>query len=233
MISGSVNKPPGGFLKSKNMQKPIITYYFDALCGWCYGLTDVMHQIEKKYNDQFDFKVMSGGLFVGDRVGLVNDIAPYIKQGAYKSVEQRTGVNFGAGFLKHGLEENQIMMNSIPPAIALVIVKAHAPTKAFAFAERLLAAVYTDGADLMQAENYQPYLDALDIHIDDFAQKMQEEQYRALALAEYRTTAEAGVKGYPSLVLTVGTQQVLLANGYVDFELLDGRISQVLEQLAA
>ena len=75
-----------------------LIYYFDALCGWCYGFSPVVSKLQETYKNKIDFEVISGGLFLGNRVGTVNDVAPYIKAGAYKSVESRTGVKFGKSF---------------------------------------------------------------------------------------------------------------------------------------
>jgi len=118
-----------------------ITYYFDALCGWCFGFTDVMEQIFQKYGNDIEFEVVSGGLFMGERVGKINDVAPYIKAGAFRSVEQTTGVKFGKDFLENALENNSMEMNSIYPAIALAIVKEVAPKKKMEYASTLLKAL--------------------------------------------------------------------------------------------
>jgi putative protein-disulfide isomerase len=42
------------------MNQPIIYYCYDAYCGWCYGFSKVMIQIEKEYKDKLQFEVLSG-----------------------------------------------------------------------------------------------------------------------------------------------------------------------------
>ncbi|MFB1021906.1 MAG: hypothetical protein QMC40_04005 [Vicingaceae bacterium] len=61
------------------MEKYKLTYCFDALCGWCYGFTNVMEAIYSKYRGKIDFNTVSGGLSLGERAGFINDVAPYIK----------------------------------------------------------------------------------------------------------------------------------------------------------
>jgi len=88
-----------------------LVYYYDALCGWCYGFSPVMSKIENKYSDKLDIKVISGGLFLGSRAGRVNVVAPHIKAGAYKSVELRTGVKFGKPFLDDVFGNGDMILN--------------------------------------------------------------------------------------------------------------------------
>jgi len=121
-----------------------IVYYYDALCGWCYGFSSVISKLRLKYKNEFDFEIISGGLFIANN-GRVNEVAPHIKSGAYKNVEQATGVKFGGVFLDDIYGEGEMILDSLYPAIALSIVKDKFPHKAFNFAKTLLQAVYHDG----------------------------------------------------------------------------------------
>jgi len=122
-----------------------LIYYTDGLCGWCFGFSPVMTNISEYFNAQLSIDVISGGLFLGERTGKVNQIAPYIKQGAYKQVERTTGVKFGHGFLDDINGDERISLNSMPMAQALCIVKEQYPDKVLPFLKQLLDAVYIDG----------------------------------------------------------------------------------------
>ena len=82
-----------------------LIYYFDALCGWCYGFSPVMSKVQEKYSGKLDIEVVSGGLFLGKRAGGVNEVAPHIKAGAYKSVERRTGGQIWANIFRGCFEK--------------------------------------------------------------------------------------------------------------------------------
>jgi len=43
------------------MEKVKLIYYFDALCGWCFGFSPVISQLEKEFEDRLNFEVISGG----------------------------------------------------------------------------------------------------------------------------------------------------------------------------
>lgn len=205
-----------------------ITYYYDALCGWCYGFSPVFEQIHATYNSKIEFEVVSGGLFLGERIGPINEIAPYIKQGAYKTVESRTGVKFGADFIEKALNQGKMSMNSLYPTIALCIVKEEYPNQHIAFASLLHQAFYVDGMDSENIEGYEAYVKTLGISIADFNKKMKAPNYKQKALSEFNRSNQQGIGGFPALVIEKDGKQQILSNGYVDYEILKQKIDAVL-----
>ncbi len=211
-----------------NNRKPKLVYYYDALCGWCYGFSAVMKQVVKDFGDQVDLEVVSGGLFLGERVGPINEVAPYIKDGAYKTVEEKTGVKFGAKFLEDIQGEGRIVMDSLPPAMALCIVKEQSPEHQLQFAERLLHSVYSEGLNPVNLNLLGLYATEIGFDSMNFAMLLQTPKYKAAAEQEFARFAQSQLPGMPALVLEKGAEQILLANGYTSFEELRGRLEQVV-----
>jgi putative protein-disulfide isomerase len=205
-----------------------LIYYYDALCGWCYGFSSVMSKINKRYVDRLTIEVISGGLFLGNRVGLLNEVAPYIKAGAYKSVEGRTGVKFGDSFLKDVYGEGKIVLDSLPPAIAMCIVKEKFPEKEFEFAEMLLHAVYFDGINPTNIDEYIKYAEKIGFDKEVFFAKMKDDKYQVLAGKEFKKFKTTHFSGMPTLVLETEGKQVVLTSGYTDFENLKSQLDQFL-----
>lgn len=210
------------------MNKPTITYHYDALCGWCFGFSNTVKSLREKYGASVDFQVVSGGLFSGERVGYLNDVAPYVKDGAYLQVEQRTGMKFGAAFIEKGIGNNTMMMDSLPPAIAMCIVREERPEKQMDYAELLLKAFYVDGLSADDLEQYGVYAAQIGVEVPDFVAKMADAKYVAMAKAEFATCAAKGVQGYPAMVLKTETEEGLISNGYADFSSIDDILKQVL-----
>ena len=86
--------------------KPKFYYVMDPICGWCYGFASVMDEVYKVYNHLLDFKLMTGGLMVGDRVGTIKEIAPFIPD-ALRSIEEKTGAHFGEMFVENIIEGDE------------------------------------------------------------------------------------------------------------------------------
>ncbi len=223
------NKPLNEVVKKVNNKDiPKLIYYYDALCGWCYGFSTVIENIVKEYDGKVEVEVISGGLFTGERVGKINDVAAYIKQGAYKFVEERTGVNFGKDFLNILFGSGEMLLDSMYPSIALCIVKDKAPEKQFEFAEILLSAFYKDGLSANNIEGYLKYVEKIGLDKAEFKKAMDLPEYKEAALKEFNSFKSKGLTGMPSLVLEKNGQQQLLGSGYLSFKELDLKLKNEL-----
>jgi len=213
------------------MKKPKIIYYTDVLCGWCYGFGPVISKIYNEYNDRIDFKLISGGLFINNRVGLINEVAPHIKQGAYKSVEDLTGVTFGDAFLNGPLKDGTMVLNSVPPAIALAIVKEVMPEKVFEFADILHKAVYYDGMHPEDISAYGKYAEEIGFNSTDFLTKMKDVAYYNKACKDFLQYNLQKIHGFPTVILEVAAKKIALTRGYSTYENLKNHLDTYLTKV--
>lgn len=78
-----------GMHKMSAEERSEIIYVFDPLCGWCYGFSPVIKQAYDSYKDKADFKVLAGGMVIGDQIGPIGRISEFLKK-ATTNVTQRT-----------------------------------------------------------------------------------------------------------------------------------------------
>lgn len=210
------------------MAKTKILYFYDALCGWCYGFSPVIEKLTSEFEDQFDFEIVSGGLSLGKKAGPIGEVAPYIKDGAYKMVEQRCGVKFGEAFCTGPLEEGTMVLNSVPPAIALSVVKALKPEKAFSFGTILHKAIYVDGMHPEDLKWYGKYASEFGFDAEDFNQKMKEPKFKEAAEKDFELAKQFGISGFPSLVAFKDNQAYRISQGYEDYDSLAEKLNRIL-----
>ncbi len=209
-----------------------IIYVYDALCGWCYGFSDVMTKLYQEYKNEFSFEVITGGMILGDREGPISDSAELIKSHLPR-VEETTGVVFGEGFWKV-LEEGTQFQSSEKPAIALAVFKSFFPEQAVFFAADLQKAKYIDGVDLCLDESYLPIISKYEIASEDFLQKLNSEEFKKAAYYEFALAKQLQVNGYPAAFIKVDDRNFhMIAKGYADHETMKLRIANVLNQLSA
>lgn len=201
-----------------------LIYYFDALCGWCYGFSPVMSKVQEKYKDKLDVEVVSGGLFLGKRAGAINKVAPHIKAGAYKSVEQRTGVKFGKSFLDDVFGKANMTLNSLPSTIALSIVREKFPEKQLDFASLLLKAVYFDGLDPIDIEGLSEYAVEIGFDKEEFLTKMEDDTYKGFVEKEIEVFRSSKYAAMPALVLLKDGEEHLISRGYMNFENVEDKL---------
>ncbi len=208
------------------MNKPVLTYVYDPLCGWCYGFSPVMQRLHDDFSGQLQFEVLSGGMVTGDRVGPIGQVAPYISW-AYKHVEERCGVKFGAGFLEGVLKPGTAIFSSEKPCIALTVFKSYQPENAVRFAHDLQHAVYHDGKDLTADATYASLVAAYVIDDQGFTEKLNSSEFREKTHREFQLVGDMGITGFPTVFLETENQNYLLAKGYTDYEPLQDAIRNI------
>ena len=213
------------------MKKPIkIIYVYDALCGWCYGFSPVLKECYEKHKNEFEFEVLSGGMMIGDRVGSINDIAPYIKS-AYHTVETTTGVKFGEAYLRV-LEDGSMVLNSEMPSIALSLFKQYFPEQSVLFAHEIQNALYFDGRNPSEIETYRYIAVNHGIDPDEFEVKMKMESSKEAAYYDFALAKQLRVESFPAvLIQSSETGFYLIAKGYTDSATLELRIENVLKEM--
>ena len=214
--------------------QPLLIYCYDAYCGWCYGFSPVMKKIMEKFSTQIGIEVLSGGMMVEEAVAPIEKIGPYI-QGAYKRVEEMTGVKFGEDFLWHvnHPELSDWIMNSEKPAIALCIFKEYYPERQLEFASDLQYALNYEGRDLDDNEAYLHLLEKYSIQSEPFYQKLQSEEYKETAFYEFALCRQLQVTGFPAVLMQLSDSKFhLLSRGYTSYEEMEERIDNVLKEIA-
>lgn len=212
--------------------RPLIIYCYDAFCGWCYGFSPVIKSLYTKYKDRYDFETLSGNMIPVESTYHISHMAQYIK-GAYKNVEDMTGVKFGADFLWHihHPEESDWYLNSEMSAIAMSIFKEKYPDCSVAFASDLQYALHFEGRDLTDKEAYRHLLEKYDIDADDFYAKLKSDEYKEKAYYDFSLVKQLQVNGFPTVFLQLEEGKLyMIARGYSDLESLEKRIANILSE---
>ena len=55
------------------MTQPKLTYFLDALCGWCYGFSPIITRIHREYKNEINFDVVSCALFLSNWEGMLEE----------------------------------------------------------------------------------------------------------------------------------------------------------------
>lgn len=206
-----------------------LIYVYDALCGWCYGFSKTLNEFVANHPELEQVEVISGGMVRGERVRPISSMADYIS-GAYRDVEQRTGIKFGKEFLEGTLKEGTKILNSIPPAIAMAIFKREIADEQLDFASAIQRAFYFDGKDIEDKQMYAELAANFGLDRDEFLSKMNDPIYRDHAEKEFMITQSWGINGFPSLILEAGGQLNLMAHGALPLEMLEENYKIVLQE---
>ena len=205
----------------------ILHYFFDPLCGWCYGFSPVIQQFYKNHQHEMDIEVISGGMVKGEQIKPIGDMAPYLKD-AYKRVEDISGVKFGKNFLDQ-LDDGRTIVNSVPPSIALSVFKALKPEDTLKYASELQSAIYSEGIESQNMEHFADMAEKHDLDKEDFLDKVSQDQFKKEAYDDFSVTQQYGVGGYPTVILEHNDEHFLMCNGFTDLENLENTFLSITE----
>lgn len=209
---------------------PQILYLFDPLCGWCYGFSDTIFRFSEKFNADYEFVAIPGGMITGERIAPFATMQTYIS-GAYQRVENMTGVKFGESYLTSLLPSKQILMDSEPPSRAIVTFRTFDSNQSIAFAKALQKAHYQEGKDYNDSSWYAPLAAEFGIDPDEFQSRFEEEKMIQHVQEEFAWVKESGVQGYPTVVLRNGSKYYMLTNGCTTIENLESSLKKATQMI--
>ena len=202
--------------------KPLILYFYDAMCGWCYGFSPVISKAADIFENDFDFIAVSGGMITGENIQPISGISDFIKN-TYPGVEKTTGITFGDAYLKL-VDDGTYMVNSIKPSIAMTVFKSFLPFKSVEFAGDLLRAHMGQGRDLNTREIYLELSEKYKIDADLFLQRLNQEEFHRRTAIEFEEVKKAGITGFPAVAVKYQEDYFLIGRGYMNYEELAKRL---------
>lgn len=212
--------------------RPRVIYCYDAYCGWCYGFSSVINELWVRNRNRFEFETLSGGMIPVESTKHISNIASFI-QGAYKNVEETTGVKFGEDYLWHifNPDKSDWFPCSEMPAIAMVVFREYHPDRTIEFACDLQYALHYEGRDLTDPEAYRHLTEKYEIPVEEFFIKLKTEKYKEAAYYDFALIQQLKINGFPTVFIQVSDAKLyMIARGYTTLEIIEQRISNVLDE---
>ena len=206
--------------------KPELRYFFDPLCGWCYGFGPVLMRLYEELKDEIDFVAHPGGMVVGERVGPLAEKASYIKN-ALPRLEAMTGVTFSPEY-HHLIDDGTRIQNSVPPSRALtVLARADGhPGRTVPFAHDLLEANFKYAHDLADPAVLLDIATRYGFTEPAFLAAFTDPDTAAYTQAGFTAASQIGITGFPTLVLRQGNAGTIVARGWAPYEQVKAAINQ-------
>jgi putative protein-disulfide isomerase len=197
------------------MSKPsrILWYFTDPMCSWCWGFAPVISAIKDAYAHQFKVALLLGGLRPGTTEPMTAAMREEILH-HWHAVQQRTGQPFDfedampAGFV----------YNTEPASRAVVAVSGINPEETFAYFKSVQAAFYAHRQDVTRTEILATLAEAHQIAAPQFIERFDSADVKAKTRKHFQQTQQAGVRGFPTVVLQDAEGSTLLTHGYRPYE---------------
>lgn len=208
------------------MSPPSILWYFaDPMCSWCWGFSPVIEQLRSVYDKRLNIALMLGGL----RPGTTEPMSPQTRDEIlhhWHEVHKLTGQNFSfEGALPEGF-----IYDTEPASRAVIAVAELGPDKIFPYFKSIQAAFYVDQVDVTKAENLAELSSQQGFTSDQFLTHFHSDAVIQKTQLQFEGSRQAGVRGFPSLVLQNDSDFQFIARGYSTFDDLSQQIETWLEQ---
>lgn len=186
---------------------PILWYFADPMCSWCWGFSPVIETLRDAYRDRMKIALVLGGLR--------HETAPMSAAGReeilhhWRQVHARTGQPFRfEGALPPGF-----VYDTEPACRAVVTVGGIDPALIFPLFKAIQRAFYAGGRDVTQPGVLADLAAELGVGKEAFLPAFDSDAARARTQAHFRQTRHAGVRGFPALILQQDAQLTPVSSG--------------------
>jgi putative protein-disulfide isomerase len=207
------------------MAQPILWYFADPMCSWCWGFAPVMAQLRDRYHDRLKFALVLGGL----RTGTAAPLSPAGRAEIlhhWHDVQARTG----QGFLFEGALPEGFVYDTEPACRAVACMADIDPALVFPMFLALQQAFYQEGRDVTQSAVLLDLALELGVEGNAFLAAFESDMARQRTQAHFKLTRDRGIRGFPTLVLQSAQDFHVLTNGWQALEPVFAAIEGALAQ---
>lgn len=187
------------------------------MCSWCWGFAPIMKAFRESYPNQFEYRLVVGGLRAGRSAAPLDDqMKSYIGH-HWREVERRTKQPFDHAFL----ERDDFVYDTGPACRAVVAFRRLRSELTFEYMHRLQEAFYARGSDPTELETFLGVADTFDLSRHTFASEYESQETAKETLADFRNAVEMGAQGFPSTLLREGSRLTTVSRGWLPLKELE------------
>jgi len=205
----------------------ILWYFADPMCSWCWGFSPVIDAIKETYADQVKVALMLGGLRPGTTEPMTAALREEILH-HWHEVQQRTG----QAFVFENAMPAGFIYDTEPPSRAVIAVAEINPETTFPYFKSVQAAFYAHRQDVTQPQTLATLAETHHIEASQFLERFHSADVKEKTRKHFQQSRQAGVRGFPTVLLQDASGPTLLTSGYRAFEELQPEIDAWLARPA-
>lgn len=190
-----------------------IIYIGDPMCSWCWGFAPVLTRIRQEYDAAAPMRVVVGGLHAFDSEPMNQEYKDRIRS-HWEHVATASGQPFNYAFF----EREGFVLDTEPACRATVAVRNIKPDAVWAFYESIHKGYYVENTDTTALSTFILYAEREGIDGEAFKAAFESDAMRQETLEDFSWCQQAGVTGFPTVVLREDQHLGALAVGYRPFD---------------
>ena len=207
------------------MNEPILWYFADPMCSWCWGFSPVIDAIREEFRPRLKIALVLGGL----RPGTTESISASLREDIlhhWHQVHERSGQPFRF----EGAMPEGFVYDTEPPSRAVLTMGSIDAEKTFPMLKAIQFAFYAQGLDVTKTDTLADLADGFGVERTRFMEAFESEELRARTLAHFKHARQVGVRGFPTLILQKGEDLHLITNGWQALEPIRTALNSQLDK---
>jgi putative protein-disulfide isomerase len=208
------------------MNGPVLWYFADPMCSWCWGFTPVIEALRESHRTKLKIALVLGGLrsdTVPQTPAQREEILHH-----WHDVQARCGQTFR---FEHAMPEG-FVYDTEPASRAVLAAGSLAAENIFPMFRAIQSAFYTEGRDVTQGNVLAGLAAGLGLERSAFQQAFDSDDMRGKTLAHFRHARQAGVRGFPTLILQQQDKLHLITHGWLPLAEVGARLDARLDETA-
>ena len=218
------------------MNEPVLWYFADPMCSWCWGFSPVIERLKAHYTPKIKVALVLGGLRPFTREPLTESVRQEILH-HWHQVHSMTGQAFSFD----GTMPPGFVYDTEPPSRAVVAAAELNGDMTFDYFKALHRAFYVTQQDITQES---VLVEVLKSFLGDAGEQQSSLQNRFLQIlnsdscrqktqAHFQKSRQFGVRGFPSLIMQTSSAQDrkqyhVITSGYRPYEAVQAEIDACL-----
>lgn len=192
-----------------SVKPPLLWYFTDPMCSWCWGFTPVIEAVRDEYGARFETELMLGGLHPAETTPLT-EVERHDLFHDWRQVHERSGQPFDfdrampPGFV----------CNSESPSRAVLAAGSLDAELVFPAMKTIQSAFFAGGRDVTQTDTLAELAAGLGLERGAFLQAFESPAMRSKTQAQFVKTRQMGVRGLPALILQQGDDLHHICNSW-------------------
>ncbi|AXT73391.1 DsbA family protein [Vibrio sp. dhg] len=174
-----------------------IHYFFDPMCGWCYGASDLLEPLVT--SPQFNVVFHPGGML--NQHVISSEFRQHII-GSDERIAAETGAVFGDAYLQRVKQEREFILDSYLPTLAILTAE-KLSLDPWVMLKAIQSAHYQSGLKVNEPSTLKSIAETLGLDTSDWDELM--EQNQTVLINEIHSSqqlmSQLQVSGFPTLLV--------------------------------
>ena len=209
------------------MQTPELFYVHDPMCSWCYAFAPVWERVHGELADRVAIGTVLGGLAPDSDTLMPADMRERIR-GTWQRIESVVpGTQFNYDFW----EDCEPRRSTYPSCRAVIAARDQGIEHEYGMVTAIQRAYYREARNPSLTETLTELAGEMGLDESRFASTLVSPECEHVLQEEIGRAVSLGVRGFPSLVLVLGSAGMHIPQDYSDAELVAKRIEEGLQTL--